>query len=219
MQRTYGFVFVDGVPFSDASFTCRLLNRIGPIRETHYGGFYDFTADLAKADTAYTNLALPPHTDTTYFSEPAGLQAFHLLEHERSPGDTSKQPLGGLTLLIDGFHAADVLRRTNPEVAHILSVYRLPWHASGNEGISITPDELYPVFEHSREQGELVRVRWNNDDRGVVPFMKDFNPEQWYEAARAWNEILEDQSMKFWVKLQPGRLLSMRISPLGLIPL
>jgi hypothetical protein len=35
-----------------------LLTKIAFIRETHYGGFYDFIPDLALADTAYTNIAL-----------------------------------------------------------------------------------------------------------------------------------------------------------------
>lgn len=72
----YGLVFVNGTPFDDATHTKRLLERIGPIRETHYGGFYDFVPDMAKADTAYTNIALPAHTDTTYFTEPAGVSRF-----------------------------------------------------------------------------------------------------------------------------------------------
>jgi hypothetical protein len=36
-------------------------------RELADGGFYDFTADLNKGDMAYTNEALPAHTDNTYF--------------------------------------------------------------------------------------------------------------------------------------------------------
>jgi len=31
------------------------------------GKFWEFTADLAKGDTAYTNIALGAHTDNTYF--------------------------------------------------------------------------------------------------------------------------------------------------------
>lgn len=31
------------------------------------GGLWDFTADLRHGDTAYTNIALGAHTDTTYF--------------------------------------------------------------------------------------------------------------------------------------------------------
>lgn len=71
--------------------TQRLLEQIGPIRNTHYGtvilrscdtmlwrvftnafagGFYDFTSDLSSKDTAYTSESLEPHTDTTYFTDP-----------------------------------------------------------------------------------------------------------------------------------------------------
>ena len=31
------------------------------------GKLWEFTADLAKGDTAYTNIALGAHTDNTYF--------------------------------------------------------------------------------------------------------------------------------------------------------
>lgn len=45
------------------------MRRIAFIRETHYGGFWDFTADLSHGDLAYSDLPLLAHTDTTYFSE------------------------------------------------------------------------------------------------------------------------------------------------------
>ena len=76
----HGFSFVDGCPATPEA-TEKLLERIAFIRITHYGGFYDFTADLTHKDTAYTNLALPAHTDNTYFTDPSGLQMFHLLSH------------------------------------------------------------------------------------------------------------------------------------------
>jgi trimethyllysine dioxygenase len=36
------------------------------------GGFWDFTSDLGHGDTAYTDIPLGAHTDTTYFTDPAG---------------------------------------------------------------------------------------------------------------------------------------------------
>lgn len=163
----YGLVFVDNTPFDDAIHTKRLLERIGPIRETHYGGFYDFVPDMAKADTAYTNIALAPHTDTTYFTDPAGLQAFHLLSHT-APTNASEgsEPLGGQSLLIDGYRAAQQFRAENPWGFKTLQNYEVPWHASGNEGITITPGRLYPVFDVSDDLNEHMVIRWNNDDRG-----------------------------------------------------
>jgi trimethyllysine dioxygenase len=54
----YGIGFVDNTPVT-VKDTEALINRICFIRQTHYGGFWDFTANLEHGDTAYTSLALP----------------------------------------------------------------------------------------------------------------------------------------------------------------
>ncbi|KAL8298776.1 hypothetical protein RB597_007409 [Gaeumannomyces tritici] len=285
----HGFVFVPGTPATPED-TEKLLERIAFVRVTHYGGFYDFIPDLAKADTAYTNLALPAHTDTTYFTDPAGLQAFHLLSHvmpwepptgptpwprtppaEAPPASSASPPepmtpmsvsaqdsweafasrlmsesnshnsdttttitasnsddsdtgmvrrvlsgsvrasdleQGGKSLLVDGFYAAELLREQDPEAFKILSTVRLPWHASGNSGIAISPDKRYPVIELGEDGTTLHRIRWNNDDRGVVPIEDGgFSADQWYEAARKWDSIITQPEHEFWVQLKPGTVL------------
>lgn len=181
----------------------KLLETIGPIRNTHYGGFYDFVPDLALADTAYTNLALAAHTDTTYFTEPAGLQAFHLLSHTPPPNQRPEEALGGQSLLVDGFHAASLLKQESPEHYETLRQVQVPWHASGNQGVAIAPDRAYSVIE---VDSSLRRIRWNNDDRGVIPLDVDVNA--WYKAARKWNEILTRKDSEYWFQLAPGRMLS-----------
>ncbi|KAI8960542.1 Trimethyllysine dioxygenase [Daldinia sp. FL1419] len=206
--RHHGFAFVTGVPIGSAEPTQKLLEKIAFIRQTHYGGFYDFIPDLALADTAYTNIALGAHTDTTYFTDPAGLQAFHLLSHT-GPSDQSNtgESLGGQSLLVDGFHAADILKKEDPKSFEVLSQVKLPWHASGNRGITISPDKLYPVIEVDESTKKVHRIRWNNDDRGVVPFHKEYPPTEWYKAARKWHNILTRDSMEYWFQLKPGNLL------------
>ncbi|CAK7275473.1 hypothetical protein SEPCBS57363_006700 [Sporothrix epigloea] len=220
--RCYGFAFVEGTPFSDPSYTERLLERIAFIRVTHYGGFYDFVPDLAMADTAYTNLPLPAHTDTTYFTEPAGLQAFHMLSHHGPETPAPGTSLGGASLLVDGFHAAQILQKESPEDYDVLTRVRLPWHASGNQGITLSPDRRYPVLEVLDSQDlevtgaektdrRLNRVRWNNDDRGIVPFggpdADGIDPVRWYNAARKWQAILKRPEVEYWTQLQPGKPL------------
>ncbi|KAI1504122.1 hypothetical protein F5X99DRAFT_372578 [Biscogniauxia marginata] len=206
--RRNGFAFITGVPFTSAEPTQKLLEKIAFIRQTHYGGFYDFIPDLALADTAYTNQALGAHTDTTYFTDPVGLQAFHLLSHV-GPGaeNSTGSALGGKSLLVDGFYAAGLLKAEDPEAFDVLSHVKLPWHASGNKGITITPDNLYPVFETGESTGKLHRIRWNNDDRGVVPFDGKYSPWEWYNAARKWNEVLRRKSVEYWFQLRPGEVL------------
>lgn len=202
--REFGFCYVDDCPVSPEK-TKELLERISFIRMTHYGGFYDFTADLNMKDTAYTNLALPAHTDNTYFTDPSGLQAFHLLSHTDGKG--------GESLLVDGFHAAEKLKDTNALDFNRLSWWSIPWHASGNAGITIKPFKNFPVFEFGDlikgQAPELMRIRWNNDDRGVVPLVGEqgMTAIKWYNAARSWKRILDQQDMQYWAQLKPGRPL------------
>lgn len=145
------------------------------------------------------------HTDTTYFSEPAGLQAFHLLSHQWAPGKGSSSGVrGGESTLVDGFCAASILRKEDARHFETLSRTPVPWHASGNEGVSITPDLLYPVFE--LEDEVLFRVRWNNDDRGVMGLQDGL--DGWYAAASHWQQILERDEMRYHFQLEPGRVLS-----------
>ena len=174
---------------------------------TDSGGFYDFTSDLTMKDTAYTSLALGAHTDTTYFTDPAGLQMFHLLSHTDGAG--------GMSLLIDGFKAARDLKRMSGKSYEAMSRIPVPWHASGNEGVTITPAKGFPVLnfaDHYVEERNprLLQVRWNNDDRGVVGLRERdiMRADKWYTAARLWSDILKREDMQYWAQLEPGRPLS-----------
>ncbi|KAL5412174.1 hypothetical protein PMIN06_009477 [Paraphaeosphaeria minitans] len=195
--RRYGFCYVNNVDATPEA-TETLLKRIAFIRETHYGGFYDFTADLAKADTAYTNIALPAHTDNTYFSDPAGLQAFHLLSHTEGEG--------GASLLVDGFRAAETLMAEDKEAYHVLATVNVHAHASGNAGISIQPYRGFPVLEHDVEVGDLLRVRWNTSDRAGIELPLE-EVDRWYAAARKFDAILKRKENEYWEQLQPGTVL------------
>lgn len=155
------------------------------------GKFWDFTADLAKGDTAYTTLALGAHTDNTYFvciclsfpvtnlnlyflqTDPCGLQLFHLLSHE---GGT-----GGATLLVDGFYVASILRELRPEVYDLLSRVPVPAHAAGEPSTLYrpSPPSGYPVLNHDPVTGALTQVRWNNDDRSVMNALDPYLVEEW----------------------------------------
>lgn len=125
-------------------------------------------------DTAYTNLLLGAHTDTTYFSEPAGLQMFHMLSHTGGSG--------GESLLVDGFSAATKLFHEDKEAYRILSEVRVWSHASGNEDASIQPYTCFPVLSHDPVMGHLVMVRWNNDDRAGIEAEGEL-VDKWYDAA------------------------------------
>ncbi|KAM0703173.1 hypothetical protein Q7P35_009111 [Cladosporium inversicolor] len=196
--KTFGFCFVDNMPATPEA-TRELLEQIGPIRNTHYGGFYDFTSDLSSKDTAYTSESLEPHTDTTYFTEPIGLQALHLLSH--TDGE------GGLSSLVDGFGAADALWQNDFPAYQTLSQTKVYAHASGNEGVSIQPAQAFPVLNHSPELSGLTQVRWNTADRAGLDASLGPSTESWYDAAAQFDALLSHPDNVYWFQLKPGKML------------
>ncbi|KAF1987345.1 Trimethyllysine dioxygenase [Aulographum hederae CBS 113979] len=190
--RRWGFCYVNNTPPTPEA-TKALLERIAFIRPTHYGGFWDFTSDLSFGDTAYTDLAIGAHTDTTYFTDPCGLQMFHLLSHENGSG--------GESLLVDGFAAATDLMKEDPEAYQILSTVLTYSHASGTEGMSIQPYQPSPVLVHDR-LGNLSQIRWNTTDRAQIDMPVEV-VNKWYDAARKWVRMLKRR--EYWEQLKPGQ--------------
>jgi trimethyllysine dioxygenase len=208
--RTHGFAFVSDVPATPEA-TEKLLNCIAFIRPTHYGGFWDFTSQLKPTDTAYTNLGLPNHTDSTYFTDPCGLQMFHVLQPATGGG--------GESTLVDGFAAAEYLYYSDSAAYHSLSTTPIVSHASGNEAVGSIDNTAvsslgYPVLNHDpstispleRPSPEsLTQIRWNNDDRhSRTRWPSRRAMDEWYDAARKWNEILTLPEFEIEIQLQPG---------------
>lgn len=155
---------------------------------------------MSHGDLAYSTEGLPAHTDTTYFSDPAGLQIFHLLSHEGE---------GGHTLLVDGFYVADRLQRQDAEAYDILARLGVPAHASGTKGTMLRPAISRPVIQHD-EDGELALIKWNNEDRGILgqgKEWKDGDVERWFDAARKFDKIVRSRDAEYWVPLRPGTML------------
>lgn len=146
--------------------------------------------------------------------DPAGLQMFHLLSHTEGEG--------GESLLVDGFRAAKQLEVTCPESFKTLTKEKIPWHASGNEGISISPTlGNFPVIQtvppnliedhdgekDGSEDAFIYQIRWNNSDRGTTRCaMNDHG--SWYNAARKWRNILISPELEHRFQLEPGKPLS-----------
>ncbi|KAI8866430.1 Trimethyllysine dioxygenase, partial [Ramicandelaber brevisporus] len=191
----YGLAFVKGVPAHNAA-TEALVRRIAFVRETHYGGFWDFTSNLSHGDTAYTTLPLQSHTDTTYFTDPVGLQLFHLIEFDGE---------GGRSVFVDGFAAAEALRAKHPEAYQTLCDTKITTHSAGDEGVLVMPTPRYwPIFNFRKEDGELYQIRFNNDDRSVLDHLTRKQVDAFYDALRKWTLLLRDPKYEFQIQLEPG---------------
>lgn len=193
----YGFVLIDNTPVTPED-TEKLCEKLMYIRPTHYGGFWDFTSDLDKKDTAYTNFDISSHTDGTYWSDTPGLQLFHLLYHDGE---------GGTTSLVDAFQCAEQLKKVDRGSYDLLTRIPVPAHSAGEEKVCIQPDIPQPVFKLGL-QGELVQVRWNQSDRSCMDSWE--NPEdvpKFYKAIRQWYKIISSPENEIFYQMRPGQCL------------
>jgi trimethyllysine dioxygenase len=189
---TWGFAIVTGTP-PTAEASERLLRRIGYVRETIFGGFWEFTADLKMADLAYTNVYLPAHTDATYSNDAPGAQMLHCLHFDGT---------GGESTIVDGFKIADVLRTEAPELFATLSQVPIPGRYIGDGSHLMA---ARPVFRHDH-RGVLVQVSYNNADR--APFLLPAEEmTQLYAALRAFDDLANSASMRWSHVLRPGEAL------------
>ncbi len=81
LVEEFGFALVTGADASMAG-TEALVKRVGYVRETIFGGMWEFSANMAFKDTAYTSGAIGPHTDGTYSKDSPGFQMFQCLEFD-----------------------------------------------------------------------------------------------------------------------------------------
>ena len=188
----YGFCIAEGTPTTPEA-TEALLRRVGYVRETIFGGMWDFTADLAKADTAYTNLELRPHTDGTYSHDAPGVQLLHCLQFEGT---------GGESTMVDAFAIAHRLAAEAPQHHATLSSVAVPGQYIGDGSHLMA---ARPVFRHDHA-GELVQVSFNNYDRAPFLLAED-EMLAFYDALRAFEAIANDRSMQWRHVLAPGEAL------------
>ncbi|KAA8587188.1 hypothetical protein FQN60_001024 [Etheostoma spectabile] len=179
----YGIAFVEDVP-ATVEATEAVTQRVSLIRETTYGRMWCFTSDFSRGDSAYSQLALDRHTDTSYFQEPCG------------------------TLLVDGFYAAEKVRQQSPENFELLSQVPIRHEYienSANHRNHMTG--IGPVLNVYPWNNEMYLIRYNNYDRSVMNTMPHDLVQRWYEAHRELTTELRRPENELWVKLTPGKVI------------
>ena len=188
----YGFCLVIGTPATAAASEA-LIRRAGYIRETIFGGFWEFQADMSKADTAYSTLELRGHTDATYSNDAPGSQLLHCLEFVGT---------GGESTIVDAFTIARRMEAEHPGLFEVLSSVVVPGQYIGDGAHLLA---ARPVFRHDHT-GRLVQVSFNNYDR--APFLlEEADMIAFYDALRVFEELANDPAMQWRHVLQPGEAL------------
>ncbi|KAL0883708.1 hypothetical protein ABMA27_015825 [Loxostege sticticalis] len=193
----YGFVLIEGVEPSLAG-TEKICQALGGVQHTLFGGMWEFTTKAVHADTAYTNIALDAHNDNTYFTEAAGLQILHCLEHVNGTG--------GETLLVDGFYGATRLKEEYPEDYEFLTKFNVE-----AEFVETEHNHKYsaPVIRVNSDTQDLVQIRYNVFDRTAMAFEDGEKCRAYYRSLRNLGRYYQDPGNQWQFKLKPGTVLAM----------
>ena len=189
-----GFSLVEGAPGTPEA-TRAVAARIAYTRQTIFGGYWDFTANLEHKDTAYTSMAIGPHTDGTYSLDAPGYQMFHCLAADCT---------GGENVLIDGFRIAEIMQRNAPADFQLLTEVAIPGQYI-DEGRGIHLMARRPLFRLD-DSGELVQVSYNNYDRAPLA-LPPARQREFYRALATFNALCSEPSLQHRRRLLPGSVL------------
>ncbi|KGE77295.1 TauD/TfdA family dioxygenase [Halomonas salina] len=187
-----GLVRLRGLPTDPGSLEA-IAHRIGPIRDTNFGGLFNVKAKPDPDSNAYTSIALPPHTDLPTREYHPGLQMLHCLENSVE---------GGQAVMLDGFAVAEALRERDPDAWETLT--RVRWCYANT---ARTTDHVWfePMIRLDA-RGELLEVRIADFLRGPLQTaFEDVEPA--YEALMALQRLLRDPAFAIRFTYAPGDLV------------
>jgi len=192
LVEEFGFALTTGAVASMAA-TEALAKRVGYVRETIFGGMWEFSANMAFKDTAYTSVAIGPHTDGTYSNDAPGFQMFSCLQFDGSGGDST---------LVDGFKVAETIRKRDPKAFEVLTEIKVPAHYLG-DGVHLRAEHPIIALDH---YGEVRQIAYNNYDR--APFrLPAARMSEFYRALALWHRLINDPAYEISMRLLPGTVL------------
>lgn len=190
----YGFVKVSGVPLT-LDGMMPLVERLGPLRRTNWGGIADVKSIAEAYDLTMTQRGLEPHTDNPYRDPIPGYIWLHCLSNADSGGDST---------LADGFMAAERLRQQDPSAFDCLTQTSTRFRYVDD---SAHLESEGPLIELD-SRGEVIRVRYNNRTERIPPLPPE-QLERYYAARRAFFTLITAPELTLTPKLAPGEMLIM----------
>lgn len=187
-----GFVLLRNVPVREG-LVLAVAETFGHVRQTNYGRLFDVRVEPDPNNLAFTSAGITPHTDNPYRDPVPTLQLLHCLENSASGGDSG---------LVDGFHAAALLRAEDPEAFAVLTRTPVPF-VFRDDRTELRADR--PLIEVDA-RGRIREVRFNNRSFGTVR-LPAAQLEEFYAAYRAFGELLLRPSLRWDFRLAPGDCL------------
>ncbi len=193
--HTHGFGLLRNVPVEPGQVAA-VGDHLGFVRTTNYGKLFDVISVPDPNNLANTALGLGVHSDNPYRDPTPGVQLLHCLESEAPGGDT---------LLVDGFAAAEQLRKEAPDHFDLLTRVPASFRFADKDADLGTRVPLISVDD----EGRITAVHFNNRSFAGIDVAEEL-VEPWYEAYRAFAAVLKRPEREVIFRLGPGDLVVMQ---------
>ena len=194
LQRVlaHGFAVLTDTPRHLDSVS-RVAESIGYVRQTIFGGLFEFEANEDMADSAYTPKELRPHTDGTYSHDAPGVQLLLCVDYDAE---------GGESIMVDGAAIAADLKSRQPTIYEDLTRIGVTGIYKG-DGVVLRARR--PILRLD-DGGALAQVTFNNYDRDTVR-LADTEMRCLYAGIRAFDGMANDPAYQWRYTLAPGDML------------
>jgi alpha-ketoglutarate-dependent taurine dioxygenase len=180
-----------------------VANLVGPCSHTIYGETFDVIATPKPINIAYTDSALEPHMDLSYYESPPGVQFLHCVEFDA--GVT-----GGDSTLIDGHAVAEEFQRREPALFKVLST--VPATFQKDHLARAHPLKMFYQRPHilTNYADEVTAVFWSPPFEGPLRVREEL-VRPYYEAYHAFRSLMLSDEM--WTnygavfRMRPGDML------------
>ncbi|MEY2920546.1 MAG: hypothetical protein RL261_1851 [Pseudomonadota bacterium] len=191
--QVHGIVHMRNVP-AQAGQLVDVTRRIGPVRSTNFGDYYDVVSMPNPNASAYTSMGLELHTDLANWHSPPDVQLLFCIK---------SSVRGGESLFADGFRIAEDLRVKDPAAFELLSSYPLEFRF--HDGSCDIRTSAPPIALDG--DGRITRVRFNNWLRAPMVLLEHL-VEPMYAALETFWRMLRDPGYHLNLRLEPGCLIT-----------
>ena len=191
--NAHGIVLLRGVP-QEPGRLLEVARRIGPVRASNFGEYYDVVSMPNPNASAYTPIGLELHTDLANWHTPPDVQLLFCLK---------SSVIGGESVFADGFKVAEDLRTADLETFRLLCARAIEWRFHDDSSDIRTSA---PIIEVDTEK-RLTRIRFNNWLRAATA-MPENEVEPMYGAIGKFWRMLRDPKYRLNLRLEPGCLIA-----------
>jgi len=188
-----GIVLLESVPQVSRQLI-EVAHRIGPVRASNFGEYYDVISVPRPNASANTSMGLELHTDLANWRHPPDIQLLFCLKSDVR---------GGESVFGDGFRVAEELRTTDPGAFALLTTQPVEYRFHDAACDIRTSATLIETDRH----GKLQCIRFNNWLRGATVLPESILEPMYAAIGKFWR-MLRDPGYQLHLRLRPGDLIA-----------